>query len=132
MTRHLCSCLSMMASHIGTCVVIPGWNGPKSPCHNHSALVILATLFASIPSRSYPDEVKHAAVLADLELRQDAHELVLGLKRVVRSPNSASATPSPPSPSPQSPALPAARHPRTMNSISRAESPRAAIVPSAG
>lgn len=31
MMRHLFSCLSMIANQSGTCVVIPGWNGPKSP-----------------------------------------------------------------------------------------------------
>lgn len=36
MMRHLLSCLSMMASHSGTCVVMPGWNGPKSPCSSSS------------------------------------------------------------------------------------------------
>lgn len=86
MIRHLLSCLSMMASHSGTCVVMPGWNGPKSPCHVQQPATTQLAVSSAIAGyntphqcASYPDKVEHAAVLADLELRQDPDELLLRL-----------------------------------------------------
>jgi hypothetical protein len=70
----------MMASHSGTCVVMPGWNGPKLPCvsapRECSSEVPLFQRLELIP---YANQIEHGAVVAQVEVRHDGDELLLGL-----------------------------------------------------
>jgi hypothetical protein len=72
------SCFSITASHNGTRVVIPGWNGPKSPCYIEpvSGLPKISRKSEII---THTNEIKHAVIVADAKMRDDVDELLLRL-----------------------------------------------------
>lgn len=88
MIRHLFSCFSIMASHSGTCVMIPGWNGPKSPCgaaqmqannQTPNCESIVRFVSSRYTTVLHPNEVEHAAIVLEVEMRQNTNELLLSL-----------------------------------------------------